>query len=78
MVNTAIKISILYKKKDIILLSTLFLNKISITKYIDILKEYLKKHEIEEVTILNKLFIFKGNYFTIYRKNIFLGLNCFE
>ncbi len=56
------------EKADIILLPTLLLDKALIAGYINILKEYLKRLEIEDLVILNKLFIFKSDFFT--RRNV--------
>lgn len=65
-VSTTIKSSIPHIKIDIILLSTLFLNKALIAEYINILKKYLKRLGIEDIAILNKLLIFKNNFLTIH------------
>lgn len=45
------------------------MDKISIKRIIDILKEYFKRLGIENVTIINKLFIFKEDFFIIYNVN---------
>ena len=54
------------EKVDIILLPTLPLDEASIAGIIDILKEYIKRLEIENVSITNKLLIFKEDFLTIH------------
>lgn len=54
------------EKVNIISLPTLFSDKTLITKYIDIFKKYLQRLRIKNIVIINKLFIFKRGYFTIY------------
>lgn len=54
------------KKANIILLLTLPLDKVLIAETIAILKKYLKKLGIENIAIINKLFIFKKNFLIIY------------
>ncbi len=53
------------KKVDIIPLPTLPLDETSIAGCIDILKEYLKRLEIKDIAILNKLLIFKGDFLIV-------------
>ncbi len=53
------------EKSDIILLSSLPLDKALIAGCIDILKKYLQRLRIEDVAILNKLLIFKGDFLTV-------------
>lgn len=55
----------LKKKIVIISLPTLPLDKFSIIKTIDILKKYLIKLGIKDVAIINKLFIFKRDFFNM-------------
>ncbi|MCJ1346581.1 hypothetical protein MMC31_004799 [Peltigera leucophlebia] len=53
------------EKADIIPLPTLPLDESSIAGTIEILKEYLKRLGIEDVAIINKLLIFKGDFLTV-------------
>ena len=55
-----------HKKIAIISLPTLFLDKTLIAGCIDILKKYLKRLEIKNITIFNKLLIFKGDFLIKY------------
>ena len=59
------KVQCQIEKKDIIFLPILPLDKTSIIKYINILKKYLKRLEIDNIAIINKLLIFKKDFFTI-------------
>lgn len=56
------KIQYQIKKTNIISLLILSLNKTLIVERIDILKKYLKKLEMEDIVITNKLLIFKGDF----------------
>ena len=65
MTNTITRNPKLIKKAPIIPLLTLSLDEILITRCINIFKKYLKRLGIEDVTIINKLFIFKGDFFLV-------------
>lgn len=53
------------RKADIISQLTLFLDKALTSRCINILRKYLNKFEIENVAIINKLFIFKADFLTM-------------
>lgn len=59
------KVSYWTEKANIIFLPTLPLNKFLIAETIEILKKYLKRLGIRDIIIINKFFIFKGDFFTI-------------